>query len=651
MTSHLTPDGSESSKTKSAEQVDKEYERFCRVSAAVNGKDGKCRIYVNKLLKSKDESDFSKTKKTFGVFANDIAASFGSSALDESTLKDSVSEMSNWLGYTICGESTSGNVCEQCYALTFTKYLTLAEQYEWKVVALSAETAKLKLYQSEVCKIIRERQNIEEREQMAAIAEKKRQEEERRKKEEEEEAERQRLELEAQKKKEQEEKERIERERARLAVLKLEQKEKISKQQREFTNKELLEIVNDTEEGRNILEREKLRIQAEMEKVESMETLPELQRIGMRVELFTNLKKPQEMKCVEVTLSIADSDGKILESHDCWVDTAFEDNCFYKIFGAEVSFALEVKDIPENSAFLIELKHFKEKSNKKSTKCWSYVETRDVLDKITRGNVLETAGFCKICCPLAAKPTDPTRKMWVNYNQASGLITGNYQNTVVVAGFGLIAERKARRDKEMRNAVEMGKSAVNTEDGENGSTRSEETDSERKVETQKVTYIGSSKLRVFIHSFANIKEPELMDDVCVRLTLFNGNGEPKESVNCFPNKVNGGGVNRGILVFRTGITLTTILDSLEPGAFVVIELRHYKAVSGKESLKCWSFIDIQSLLPHTSNNLALCLLEKPVQLESIMRELKHSVGGKFISSIKPYGSKRNLDLKATFKFV
>ena len=156
MTSHLTPDGSESSKTESAEQVDKEYERFCRVSAAVNGIDGKCRIYVNKLLKSKDESDFSKTKKTFGVFANDIAASFGSSALDESTLKESVSEMSNWLGYTICGESTSGNVCEQCYALTFTKYLTLAEQYEWKVVALSAETAKLKLYQSEVCKIIRE---------------------------------------------------------------------------------------------------------------------------------------------------------------------------------------------------------------------------------------------------------------------------------------------------------------------------------------------------------------------------------------------------------------------------------------------------------------------------------------------------------------
>ena len=428
MTSHLTPDGSECSKTESAEQVDKEYERFCRVSAAVNGKDGKCRIYVNKLFKSKDESDFSKTKKTFGVFANDIAASFGSSALDESTLKDSVSEMSNWLGYTICGESTSGNVCEQCYALTFTKYLTLAEQYEWKVVALSAETAKLKLYQSEVCKIIRERQNIEEREQMAAIAERKRQEEERRKKEEEEEAERQRLELEAQKKKEQEEKERIERERARLAVLKLEQKEKISKQQREFTNKELLEIVNDTEEGRNILEREKLRIQAEMEKVESMETLPELQRIGMRVELFTNLKKPQEMKCVEVTLSIADSDGKILESHDCWVDTATEDIA-YKIFGAEVSFALKIDQIPENSAFIIELKHFKEKSNKKSTKCWSYIDTHDVFEKISMEYNAGRGGLWQVLLPLAAKPTDPSRKMWNNYDGTLGLFRNPYNSS------------------------------------------------------------------------------------------------------------------------------------------------------------------------------------------------------------------------------
>ena len=85
--------------------------------------------------------------------------------------------------------------------------------------------------------------------------------------------------------------------------MKLEQKEIISQQQREITNKELLEIVNDTEEGRAILEREELRIQAEMAKVESMESIPELQQIGRRVISFSNLKKPHDMKEVMLTLS------------------------------------------------------------------------------------------------------------------------------------------------------------------------------------------------------------------------------------------------------------------------------------------------------------------------------------------------------------
>ena len=217
-------------------------------------------------------------------------------------------------------------------------------------------------------------------------------------------------------------------------------------------------------------------------------------------------------------------------------------------------------------------------------------------------------------------------------------------------GQRLIAERKARLDEEMRNAVEMGKTVVNTESVENGSTRSDGTESEQKLETQK-----SGKLHVFIHSFANIKEAEFMDGLFVRLTIVDGSGKPKESVKCFPNKLNGGGVNRGMmLVFRTGTTLTTVLDSLEPGAFIVIELLHYKK---KQSLKCWSFMDIQSLLTPISDTLNLCLLQKPVRLKNIMRELrkqrelKHSEDGKFITSINPYGNKANLDLMVSFKIV
>ena len=219
-------------------------------------------------------------------------------------------------------------------------------------------------------------------------------------------------------------------------------------------------------------------------------------------------------------------------------------------------------------------------------------------------------------------------------------------------GQRLVAERKARLDEEMRSAVQMGKNAINVEDGGgNVSTRFDETESKQKLETQKVPYIGSGKLHVFIHSFANIKKTEFMDGLFVRLTIVDGNGKPKESVKCFPNKLNGSGVNRGMLVFGTGTTLTTVLDTLEPGAFIVIELLHYKK---KQSLKCWSYMDIQPLLTSTSDTLSLCLLQKPVHLKNIMRDLikqRDSEDGKFMTSIKPYGNKANLDLKFSFKIM
>ena len=147
-----------------------------------------------------------------------------------------------------------------------------------------------------------------------------------------------------------------------------------------------------------------------MEKVESMQTLPELDRIGMCVMSFSNLKRPQDMKRVMLTLSIVTSDGKILESHDCReIETRLEDG-MYKTFGAEIIFASKMKDIPRNSAFILELKHYKDKYDKLSTKCWSYIET-DNLAK-----VLSSEGKTKVHLPLGAKPMDPTRRTWVNYD-------------------------------------------------------------------------------------------------------------------------------------------------------------------------------------------------------------------------------------------
>ena len=315
-----------------------------------------------------------------------------------------IDDVDVYLGLTSCSRVEACGICLDSECLDrFEEYLTREEQVEFKHCLISSDSRTFEKYQVEVAKMIREREDEIQRWIEKSIAES-------RKKEEEEEAELQRLELEAQLKQEEEEKERVEQQRERLAVLKLEQKEKISQQQREFTNKELLEIVNDTEEGRAILEREKLRIQAEMEKVESMESIPELQQIGMRVISFSNLKKPNDMKQVMLTLSIADSEGKVLESQDCCViETLFEDGV-YKTSCPETFFALKMKDIPKKSAFILELKHYKDKSEKLSTKCWSYVESAELFEWLS----MEDKTMANL--PLGAKPMDPTLKNWVNYD-------------------------------------------------------------------------------------------------------------------------------------------------------------------------------------------------------------------------------------------
>ena len=350
---------------------EKERIRLARLSSSIR-KETKCCIYRSKLQTYEGEPE--------------------------------IDDVDVYLGLTSCSRVEACGICLDSECLDrFEEYLTHDEQVEFKHCLISSDSRTFEKYQVEVAKMIREREDEIQRWIEKSIAE-------RRKKEEEEEAELQRLELEAQLKQEEEEKKRVEQQRERLAVLKLEQKEKISQQQREFTNKELLEIVNDTEEGRAILEREKLRIQAEMEKVESMENIPELQQIGMRVISFSNLKKPQDMKQVMLTLSIADLEGKILESQDCCViETLFEDGV-YKTSCPETFFALKMKDIPKKSAFILELKHYKEMSGKVSTKCWSYVESAAVVAKLLMGDK-RLANL-----PLGAKPMDPTRKKWVNYD-------------------------------------------------------------------------------------------------------------------------------------------------------------------------------------------------------------------------------------------
>ena len=181
----------------------------------------------------------------------------------------------------------------------------------------------------------------------------------------------------------------------------MEEKEKFfsRREQREFTNKELLEIVNNTEEGKRILEREKERLELEIAKVESsadIETLANVvhaestRTIFMRVDAFTNLKDAELMEGVSVTLSLASEEGDVIERCNCLdvrndavseevrrssaqVERHFE---YLLHLRRGVLLSNDSWTHPENSAFILELKHFKKAKNKTSLKCWSYVSDR-----------------------------------------------------------------------------------------------------------------------------------------------------------------------------------------------------------------------------------------------------------------------------------
>ena len=84
----------------------------------------------------------------------------------------------------MCGKRTTTTdemnpvVCSKCYENLFCTHLNEYEQREFKTVVLCSGEERLLKYTDEVAKIIRERENTEERESMAQMAKEKRIEEE-----------------------------------------------------------------------------------------------------------------------------------------------------------------------------------------------------------------------------------------------------------------------------------------------------------------------------------------------------------------------------------------------------------------------------------------------------------------------------------------
>merc|ERR1712224_479001 len=87
---------------------------------------------------------------------------------------------------------------------------------------------------------------------------------------------------------------------------------------------------------------------------------------------------------------------------------------------------------------------------------------------------------------------------------------------------------------------------------------------------------GFPRLRVFIISFANLKDSIKMADVGVRVTLIDSKGGIMEREVCVPNS-DGLNVSKdGFLAIRSGITLSSIPSDWEPGTLLLFELFHLR---------------------------------------------------------------------------
>ena len=153
-----------------------------RLVDKVSVKSFSCRLFINKL-----KTDKGKKKKTKKKIINEDDDD------DENIHSNENEDDKVYLGYSMCGKRTTTTdemnpvVCSKCYENLFCTYLNEYEQREFKTVVLCSGEERLLKYTDEVAKIIRERENTEERESMAQMAKEKRIEEEKKRIEEEEE--------------------------------------------------------------------------------------------------------------------------------------------------------------------------------------------------------------------------------------------------------------------------------------------------------------------------------------------------------------------------------------------------------------------------------------------------------------------------------
>ena len=157
---------------------------------------------------------------------------------------------------------------------------------------------------------------------------------------------------------------------------------------------------------------------------------------------------------------------------------------------------------------------------------------------------------------------------------------------------------------------------------------------------------GFPRLRVFIISFANLKDSIKMTDVRVRVTLIDSKGEIMEREVCVPNS-DGLNVSKdGFLAIRSGITLSSIPSDWEPGTLLLFELFHLRGSDKRVDLKCWSFVPKEKVT--NDGVFGYNLIKKPVDIKALRKYLANKFS---FRGLVPYHADGGIGMKVSYEIV
>jgi hypothetical protein len=158
--------------------------------------------------------------------------------------------------------------------------------------------------------------------------------------------------------------------------------------------------------------------------------------------------------------------------------------------------------------------------------------------------------------------------------------------------------------------------------------------------------VKSDDVRVFIISFANLKDSIKMTDVRVRVTLIDSKGEIMEREVCVPNS-DGLNVSKdGFLAIRSGITLSSIPSDWEPGTLLLFELFHLRGSDKRVDLKCWSFVPKENVT--NDGVFGYNLIKKPVDIKALRKYLANKFS---FRGLVPYHADGGIGMKVSYEIV